>query len=237
MLALSAATPTTAFTCRVTRVHDGDGPLWCSNGIKVRIAGVQAPDFESASPCRAADPRRMNYRCDNAAARRSRRPSSASCYARRSDAKRLARAMPVSSLGARCRTADRCRVRRSRPAPPYGGIDTGDSTGWASAGSIFGAAYSSSRRRHRSNCTVLVNCASCATAIFGTSIACDKRRDDRILGGGTAIPPVKAGRSTYLNHCPRILLDAKSRKQYQSLGVLKYSHYQTMSVKNPQLPV
>jgi endonuclease YncB( thermonuclease family) len=71
ILAVAAATPTTEFSCTVTRVHDGDGPLWCSNGIKVRIAGVQAPDFESASPCRAADPRRINYRCDNAAANRS----------------------------------------------------------------------------------------------------------------------------------------------------------------------
>ncbi|RXD04907.1 hypothetical protein EQZ23_07145 [Sphingomonas sp. UV9] len=66
-----AIVPATAFSCIVTRVHDGDGPLWCSSGIKVRIAGVQAPDFESASPCRAEDPRRVNYRCDNAAAKRS----------------------------------------------------------------------------------------------------------------------------------------------------------------------
>ena len=65
--------PSTAFSCAVTRVHDGDGPLWCSNGIKVRIAGVQAPDFESASPCRAADSRRANYLCDDAAAKRSQR--------------------------------------------------------------------------------------------------------------------------------------------------------------------
>ncbi|MES3091399.1 hypothetical protein O6027_07310 [Sphingomonas aerolata] len=64
--------PATAFSCTVTRVHDGDGPLWCSNGIKVRIAGVQAPDFESAAPCRAADSRRANYLCDDAAAKRSR---------------------------------------------------------------------------------------------------------------------------------------------------------------------
>lgn len=68
MIVLAPATP---FACTVTRVHDGDGPLWCSNGTKVRIAGVQAPDFESAVPCRSADPRRLNYRCDNAAAHRS----------------------------------------------------------------------------------------------------------------------------------------------------------------------
>jgi len=59
-----ALAPATTFSSTVTRVHDGGGPLWCSNG-------VQAPDFESASPCRAADPRRVNYRCDSAAAKRS----------------------------------------------------------------------------------------------------------------------------------------------------------------------
>jgi endonuclease YncB( thermonuclease family) len=66
-----ALAPPKTFSCTVTRVHDGDGPLWCSNGIKIRTAGVQAPDFESALPCRAADPRRVNYRCNNAAAQRS----------------------------------------------------------------------------------------------------------------------------------------------------------------------
>ena len=38
------------FACTVTRVHDGDGPLWYAEGPKVRIASVQAPDFESATP-------------------------------------------------------------------------------------------------------------------------------------------------------------------------------------------
>lgn len=66
--ALASAPP---FCCIVNRVHDGNGPLWCSNGIRVRIAGVQAPDFKNVSPCRAADPRRNNYRCDDAAAKRS----------------------------------------------------------------------------------------------------------------------------------------------------------------------
>jgi endonuclease YncB( thermonuclease family) len=59
------------FLCTVTHAHDDDRPLWCSSGAKFRIAGVQAPDFESASPCRTADLRRVNYRCDNAAAQRS----------------------------------------------------------------------------------------------------------------------------------------------------------------------
>lgn len=60
-----------SFHCTVTRVHDGDGPLWCANGIKVRIAGVQAPDYEDAEPCRRRDASRANYICDNAAADRS----------------------------------------------------------------------------------------------------------------------------------------------------------------------
>ena len=58
---------TPAFTCEVIRVHDGDGPLWCRSGEKVRIAGVQAPDFTSAEPCRT---RRAGYVCEDAAARR-----------------------------------------------------------------------------------------------------------------------------------------------------------------------
>jgi endonuclease YncB( thermonuclease family) len=64
-LTLTAGTP---FTCYVTKVHDGDGPLWCRNGPKVRIAGVQAPDFESAEPCRQS---RAGYVCSDSRARAS----------------------------------------------------------------------------------------------------------------------------------------------------------------------
>ena len=60
--------PTAPFVCAVVRVHDGDGPLWCANGIKVRIALVQAPDYEDADPCRRRDASRANYTCNNAAA-------------------------------------------------------------------------------------------------------------------------------------------------------------------------
>ncbi|NTS64190.1 hypothetical protein HRV97_03310 [Sphingomonas sp. HHU CXW] len=59
-----------AFICQVVKVHDGDGPLWCRNGKKVRVAGIQAPDFESAQPCRT---KRANYVCDDRAARASKR--------------------------------------------------------------------------------------------------------------------------------------------------------------------
>lgn len=58
------------FVCQVVKVHDGDGPLWCANGRKVRVAGVQAPDFESAEPCRR---RKAGYVCDDAKARASQR--------------------------------------------------------------------------------------------------------------------------------------------------------------------
>lgn len=56
------------FECRVIKVHDGDGPLWCADGRKVRIAGVQAPDFTTAEPCRRRKP---GYVCNDAEARRS----------------------------------------------------------------------------------------------------------------------------------------------------------------------
>lgn len=59
-----------AFLCLVTHVHDGDGPLWCQNGIKVRVAGIQAPDCENAEPCRQARP---TYVCSDVQAERSRR--------------------------------------------------------------------------------------------------------------------------------------------------------------------
>ncbi|MEG3086076.1 hypothetical protein U1739_01780 [Sphingomonas sp. PB4P5] len=58
------------FSCQVIRVHDGDGPLWCKNGIKVRVAGVQAPDFENAEPCRRGKPA---YVCSDVRAVRSQR--------------------------------------------------------------------------------------------------------------------------------------------------------------------
>lgn len=58
------------FVCQVVKVHDADGPLWCRNGTKVRVAGVQAPDFESSAPCRLHD---LNYVCDDVKARASQR--------------------------------------------------------------------------------------------------------------------------------------------------------------------
>lgn len=39
-------TPLPPFVCEVVQVHDGDGPLWCRSGEKVRVAGIQVFDFE-----------------------------------------------------------------------------------------------------------------------------------------------------------------------------------------------
>lgn len=58
--------------CNVVRVHDGDGPLWCRSGVKIGVAGVQAPDFEGAAPCRRPAKQRRTYVCDDRAAKRSR---------------------------------------------------------------------------------------------------------------------------------------------------------------------
>jgi endonuclease YncB( thermonuclease family) len=65
---LLAAAPLPTFQCTVTRVHDGDGPLWCANGIKIRVAGIQAPDLEDAEPCRR---RQRSYVCSDVRAQRS----------------------------------------------------------------------------------------------------------------------------------------------------------------------
>lgn len=70
LLAAAQVTSGQAFACDVIRVHDGDGPLTCASGIKVRIAGVQSPDFESAEPCRVGKP---GYVCDDARARAAQR--------------------------------------------------------------------------------------------------------------------------------------------------------------------
>ncbi|WP_260599281.1 hypothetical protein [Sphingomonas endolithica] len=58
-----------AFLCFVTHVHGGDGPLWCGNGVKLCVAGIQAPDFEAAEPCRRG---KAAYVCNDTQAKRSR---------------------------------------------------------------------------------------------------------------------------------------------------------------------
>lgn len=37
-----------AFTCTPTAVWDGDGPIWCAEGPKIRIAGVAAREIDGS---------------------------------------------------------------------------------------------------------------------------------------------------------------------------------------------
>ena len=43
-----------SFTCTPTAVWDGDGPIWCAEGPKIRIAGVAAREIDES--CRAGQP-------------------------------------------------------------------------------------------------------------------------------------------------------------------------------------
>ena len=42
------------FACTPTAVWDGDGPIWCAEGPKIRIAGVAAREMDER--CRAGQP-------------------------------------------------------------------------------------------------------------------------------------------------------------------------------------
>ena len=42
------------FTCTAIAVWDGDGPIWCAEGPKVRIAGVAAREIDNS--CRPGHP-------------------------------------------------------------------------------------------------------------------------------------------------------------------------------------
>ncbi|MDA0819287.1 MAG: hypothetical protein O3C52_01835 [Proteobacteria bacterium] len=42
------------FTCTPTRVWDGDGPIWCKEGTRVRLAGIAAREMDGT--CRANQP-------------------------------------------------------------------------------------------------------------------------------------------------------------------------------------
>ncbi|WP_448660576.1 hypothetical protein ACPVPU_01765 [Sphingomonas sp. CJ99] len=53
-LALSALPSGTAFTCTPVRLWDGDGPIWCSEGPRVRLNGIAAR--EANGSCRKGHP-------------------------------------------------------------------------------------------------------------------------------------------------------------------------------------
>lgn len=44
----------TVFTCTPVAVYDGDGPIWCAEGPKIRLAGIAAREMDET--CRANQP-------------------------------------------------------------------------------------------------------------------------------------------------------------------------------------
>jgi endonuclease YncB( thermonuclease family) len=38
--------PGTIFICKVTGVHDGDGPIYCESGVKVRLTAIAARELD-----------------------------------------------------------------------------------------------------------------------------------------------------------------------------------------------
>lgn len=48
----------TSFSCTPTQVWDGDGPVWCKEGPRIRLAGIAAREMDDTcrarSPCPAA---------------------------------------------------------------------------------------------------------------------------------------------------------------------------------------
>jgi hypothetical protein len=54
------------FACTPTRVWDGDGPIWCAEGPRVRLAGIAAREIDesckSGQPCPTTSGRRARDR-------------------------------------------------------------------------------------------------------------------------------------------------------------------------------
>jgi len=42
------------FTCTPTRVWDGDGPIWCAEGPRIRLSGIAAREMDGT--CRPNHP-------------------------------------------------------------------------------------------------------------------------------------------------------------------------------------
>lgn len=65
LLAAVAAVPAgQSFACTPTAVYDGDGPIWCAEGPRIRVAGIAAREADGS--CRS------NHPCPAASAQRSR---------------------------------------------------------------------------------------------------------------------------------------------------------------------
>ncbi len=54
LLAVSVVPAGEEFTCTPTRVWDGDGPVWCAEGPRVRLAGIAAREIDDS--CRPNQP-------------------------------------------------------------------------------------------------------------------------------------------------------------------------------------
>lgn len=52
---LASAVPAgQAFTCHATHVWDGDGPIWCAEGPRIRLAGIGVRELDGS--CRPRQP-------------------------------------------------------------------------------------------------------------------------------------------------------------------------------------
>lgn len=54
LLAVSVVTAGQDFTCSPKRVWDGDGPIWCEEGPRIRLAGIAAREIDDS--CRSNQP-------------------------------------------------------------------------------------------------------------------------------------------------------------------------------------
>lgn len=58
MIAVSVVTADQDFTCTPKRIWDGDGPIWCEEGPRIRLAGIAAREIDdncrSNQPCPTA---------------------------------------------------------------------------------------------------------------------------------------------------------------------------------------
>ena len=59
LLAAAVVPAGEAFTCTPEAVWDGDGPVWCQEGPRIRLAGIAARELDGSCsddhPCPAAD--------------------------------------------------------------------------------------------------------------------------------------------------------------------------------------
>ena len=54
LIALGIVAAGASFTCTPTAVWDGDGPIWCAEGPRVRLAGIAAREIDGE--CRPGHP-------------------------------------------------------------------------------------------------------------------------------------------------------------------------------------